>query len=58
MTISGNCVFYMRDTGFPELKKLIRDAFLTVSTDSAALHISKAEATPTIDQPQRSSTRN
>lgn len=35
-------------TTFPELKKVIRDAFLTVSTDSAALHISKAEGTPTI----------
>ncbi|MFC7336831.1 glycosyltransferase family 9 protein [Haloferula chungangensis] len=35
-------------TSFPELKKVIRDAFLTVSTDSAALHISKAEGTPTI----------
>ncbi|MEP4079889.1 glycosyltransferase family 9 protein [Haloferula sp.] len=35
-------------TPFPELKKVIRDAFLTVSTDSAALHISKAEGTPTI----------
>ena len=35
-------------TGFPELKKVIREAFLTVSTDSAALHISKAEGTPTI----------
>lgn len=35
-------------TGFPELKKVIREATLTVSTDSAALHISKSEGTPTI----------
>lgn len=35
-------------TGFPELKKVIREATLTLSTDSAALHISKSEGTPTI----------
>lgn len=46
--IPGDIEVLAGKTGFPELKKVIRDAFLTVSTDSAALHISKAEGTPTI----------
>ena len=46
--LPGDIEILAGKTPFPELKKLIRDAFLTVSTDSAALHISKAEATPTI----------
>lgn len=35
-------------TSLIELKVLCRNAFLTVSTDSAAMHISAAEGTPTI----------
>ena len=35
-------------TSLVELKVLCRNAFLTVSTDSAAMHISAAEGTPTI----------
>jgi ADP-heptose:LPS heptosyltransferase len=35
-------------TSLAELKPLCRGAFLTVSTDSAAMHISAAEQTPTI----------
>jgi ADP-heptose:LPS heptosyltransferase len=35
-------------TTLPELKKLLGGAFLTVSTDSAAMHISAAQKTPTI----------
>ena len=35
-------------TSLPELKRLLADAFLTVSTDSAALHISAVQGTPTI----------
>ena len=35
-------------TSLQELKKLLREAFLTVSTDSAAMHISAAMKTPTI----------
>jgi ADP-heptose:LPS heptosyltransferase len=35
-------------TSLIELKVICRNAFLTVSTDSAAMHISAAEGTPTI----------
>jgi ADP-heptose:LPS heptosyltransferase len=35
-------------TSLTELKKVIRGAFLTVSTDSAAIHISAVEKTPVI----------
>jgi ADP-heptose:LPS heptosyltransferase len=35
-------------TTLSELKSLLRNAFLTVSTDSAAMHISAVEGTPTI----------
>jgi len=35
-------------TSLTDLKKVIREAFLTVSTDSAAMHISAVEKTPTI----------
>jgi ADP-heptose:LPS heptosyltransferase len=35
-------------TTLSELKSLLRNAFLTVSTDSAAMHMSAVEGTPTI----------
>tara|TARA_B110000196_G_C21151296_1_gene669863 strand:+ start:910 stop:1818 length:909 start_codon:yes stop_codon:yes gene_type:complete len=35
-------------TSLPELKHILKGAFLTVSTDSAAMHISAVEKTPTI----------
>lgn len=36
------------ETSLSELKQLLSQAFLTVSTDSAALHISAVQGTPTI----------
>jgi len=35
-------------TSIPQLKRLLAEAYLTVSTDSAAMHISAAMKTPTI----------
>jgi len=46
--LPGNVEVVAGKTSLTDLKKIIRDAFLTVSTDSAAMHISAVEMTPTI----------
>lgn len=46
--LSGDVEVLAGKTKLTELKTLLRNAFLTVSTDSAALHISAVEKTPSI----------
>jgi len=44
----GECLIFAGKTNLIELKELLKKAYLTVSTDSAAMHISAAQRTPTI----------
>lgn len=46
--IYGEKTILAGKTSLIELKKVFKEAFLTVSTDSAAMHISAAQKTPTI----------
>jgi len=46
--LDGNIINLAGKTSIQELKFFLKEAFLTVSTDSAAMHISAAQGTPTI----------
>ncbi|MAD42380.1 MAG: hypothetical protein CL623_08325 [Arcobacter sp.] len=46
--LDGNIINLAGKTSIQELKIFLKEAFLTVSTDSAAMHISAAQGTPTI----------
>ncbi len=46
--LEGPCENRAGQTSIPQLKRLLADAFLTVSTDSAAMQISAAMKTPTL----------
>lgn len=46
--LPGDIEVLAGETNLQELKKLLTGAFLTVSTDSAAMHISAVQGTPTI----------
>jgi ADP-heptose:LPS heptosyltransferase len=46
--LAGRCENRAGQTSIPELKRLLAGAFLTVSTDSAAMQISAAMKTPTL----------
>jgi len=46
--LSGKIIDFTGKTSIQELKQILNNAFLTISTDSAAMHISSVQATPTI----------
>lgn len=46
--IEGECEILAGKTNLLELKEVLANAYLTISTDSAAMHISAVQGTPTI----------